>query len=217
MGVSSTHAGNAAGSFTAIGSELSIGTGAFTLLCRVKPDTVSYGAADQGTIYSRAFTGGTGGTFNGLELLIYQGNLYVYCGGVANSPTPIAIGTGSWCTVGASRSGSTLTLIKDTTTTTATNSASGSGDGVGFFCNRQGFTSSVHALHGTIQDLALWPLALTVGERAAYHAGVPARRIHPQSMSLDARLIRNSHDSRYQRTWVSGAALAVAPHHRSYG
>lgn len=197
--------------FSEVGSEMSAGTGDFTLLVKFTANVVAYGAVEQGTLYSRNFTA--------LELYIYQDTVGVYCGGTINNPTPMAVVIDTAYAVGARRSGTNLELWRDGVfSAAATNSADASGSGDIRLGNRQGLTTTVNAFNGRMQDVGFWKVALTDAEMAAYYRGMPASRIKPQSLSLAAPLVREPIDKRNARTWTFGAAgPSAASHMRAYG
>jgi hypothetical protein len=202
-------------SFTEVGSELSPGTGDFTLLARVLPLVVSYGALQQGTIYSRDFTG--------LELLFYQSTVGVYCGGAGNNPTGANATTIQiYYHIGARRSGTSLRVHANVNNNSATNSANASGSGAVYLGTRpSGAGTADLSYSGHMQDVALWKgAALTDREIDSHNRGFPARRIRPGSLSLDANMIRMTNANRQRgSTWSVGAnAPATNQRHLpSYG
>jgi hypothetical protein len=181
-----------------VSSDLSFGTGDFTLLLRVNPTVVNYGVSEQGTLVSRGFTA--------FEIFIYQGNLNGYVGGTSNAPGAIAISTSSWAAVGMRRSGTSLRLWKDNSFgTAATNSASANGSGDMLFGNRPGGSAATQTYSGLQRDFGLWNVALSDGEMSSYHAGYSARRLRPQSQVWIAPLTRLYSDIRTGRTISVGA------------
>lgn len=194
-----------------VGSDFSPGTGDFTLLARIDADVVTYGATDQGTIWSRNFTA--------LELFIYQATLQVYCGGTSNNPAPLAITTGLH-SVGVRRSsGSLQTWLDGSFQTASTNNADASGSGNVQIGTRQGAGTATTAYDGRLQNIGWWPgVALTADEMMSFHRGFPPSRIRPQSLASDLRLIRSTADRRKSRSLsLSGTVPVPFPNLRVYG
>jgi hypothetical protein len=203
-------------SFGVGGDGPDFGTGPYTILARVYPDTVTYGPTDQGTVLSKDFTN--------YEVLIYQGTVSGYAGGSGNQAGSLSLATtGAWSAVGNLRDTTPAPIVTYRRTTTAAtaagtnNSGTASGNGLVYLGLRAGGASTT-AYDGRLAEIGMWGAVLTIEELDGFWQGFPARRIRPQSLVASVRLIRDLNEIRLGATVAMGTtAPTVIGHPRSYG
>lgn len=145
---------------------LQFGTGDFAVSLWFHADVVSYGAADQGTLISKSFTG--------FEVFVYQAKLNAYIGGTAHQATGAStLSTGTWYHACLSRTGAAVTLyLNGASEATATNSASATNSGVNV--NLGGRTAdNTLMFNGRLAEVAAWKgVGLAAGQVAALARGI---------------------------------------------
>lgn len=72
-------------------------------------------------------------------------------------------------------------------------------------------------VNGRLAEAAIWSVALTQDERRSLAAGFPPRRVRPQSLVFYAPLLRDVHDLRDARAYLTRGTPSVFAHPRRYG
>lgn len=70
--------------------------------------------------------------------------------------------------------------------------------------------------HGSIGEVGIWNIALTVDEVTSLNKGFKCSRIRPQNLVFYAPLVRNLQDLRNGRSMTNHNSATVSPHRRVY-